>query len=681
MCQQVSLGAITRPRLLPERLRKPPFRFLFDIAVEVARQTGFGLAELFGELPEKPCAPSAREEKVDFLQRWIAATAAALPSHAEALAEVSATDVVCGVHAERTNFFLQCLAAAAWPAPPLAPDCRETAAPETAEAAAPAGPVPGDAEAAEPEARLPERHTMELPEAPEMVAAREAAEQAAVQKKAAEEEWARIQAAREARGSPAPEEARKDIDFDAALKDLGALQQEFERTANAWNFTPGNAGDSSGDSDEDAPHPLPGQPALGSDDEQERQFASTAMIFHAKERADKVNDELTKAQDLLASIEDALDARDAELQQKKDLEVQRRDAQQAAAEAQVRAEQAVEEQSKLEKAARKAKRKAAKKAEKERLQKEAEEREAEEKRAAMYPVSKTSQLQGARLVSCVGDGANEEEEYEWDGEPEEPEERNDGMDACFTDAILGGEPDCGSVTMQKEDLFEQIKAEMRDTFVSYLCASLPGALLKRYAADQLLGCLQMLLQDLRRSLAAHSLEDVADEEPTSVAEELQHNSPDGWLDYLQSAPSYGLRQRFDVAELVDTFQALAQSCFDRLTDELGPMSRWVREGSLLHVSPTLAPPRVPTPPTPERTASPEAPSRPLTGCQPPKVPPPPESSSTGRSRVPVFDTTIGPAPWEIEGPAPTPAAPTTRMATGARLGSSRVMSSRPLLSR
>lgn len=31
-------------------------------------------------------------------------------------------------------------------------------------------------------------------QAPEMVAAREAAEQAAVQKKAAEEEWARIQA-------------------------------------------------------------------------------------------------------------------------------------------------------------------------------------------------------------------------------------------------------------------------------------------------------------------------------------------------------------------------------------------------------------------------------------------------------------------------------------------------------
>eukprot|EP00913_Durusdinium_trenchii_P033571 g31429.t1 len=88
------------------------------------------------------------------------------------------------------------------------------------------------------------------------------------------------------------------------------------------------------------------------------------MIFQAKERANKVNDELKKAEDLLASIEDALDARDAELQMTKDLEVQRREAQAAAADAKVRAEQAEEEQRKLEKAARKAKRKAEKKAEK-----------------------------------------------------------------------------------------------------------------------------------------------------------------------------------------------------------------------------------------------------------------------------------------------------------------------------
>eukprot|EP00438_Fugacium_kawagutii_P027618 Skav231521 [mRNA] locus=scaffold84:643230:647660:- [translate_table: standard] len=113
---QVTLGGcIAKPRLLTERLRKPPFRFLFDIAVEVCRQTGFGVAELFdGALPEKPTAPSAREEKVDFLQRWISVTAAALPSNADALSEVSVVDIVRGVQAERTNYFLQCLHTAAF---------------------------------------------------------------------------------------------------------------------------------------------------------------------------------------------------------------------------------------------------------------------------------------------------------------------------------------------------------------------------------------------------------------------------------------------------------------------------------------------------------------------------------------------------------------------------------------
>lgn len=60
-----------------DRLRKPPFRFLFDVAAEIARTTGFGLTELFGgELNEKPTAPSSKEEKLAFLEKWLDAVKA-----------------------------------------------------------------------------------------------------------------------------------------------------------------------------------------------------------------------------------------------------------------------------------------------------------------------------------------------------------------------------------------------------------------------------------------------------------------------------------------------------------------------------------------------------------------------------------------------------------------------------
>jgi len=711
---QATLGAcIARPRLLPERLRKPPFRFLFDIAVEVSRQTGFGVAELFGEIPEKPTAPGSREEKVDFLQRWISVTAGALPSHAEALAEVSPVDVVCGVQPERTNYFLQCLCAAAFRAE------ESTGPPVENGTEAPTAPAPPAPE--EPEQReeaLPDAPCVVVPppvvEAPEVTAAREAAEKAAAQKRAAEEELARVQAAREERAAQAAAlstEVPDMKDMDAAVAELGTLQQEFERTANAWSlrFNAGDAPEDSSDS-EDAPRPpLPGQ----LDEDQDHRFASTGMLFQAKERANKANEELARAQYLIADIEDALDARDAELQQKRNLEVERREAMAAAADAKVLAEQAAEEERRIEKAARKAKRKAEKLAEKERLQRQAEEQaaeqEAEQQRAAMYPVSKTSQVQGGRLVSCVGAG-EEEEEYEFTFDEKEPAEvpRADGMDACFSDDILGQADDFGSATLQKEELFEQIKAETRDTFVSYLCATLPSVLLKKYPSEQLVSCLQMLTQELRRFIMEHGLEDVLQEEPTSVAEELRQGAPDGWLEYLQSMSPYTLRQRFDLTELVDTFQALSQTCFDRLTDELGPMTRWVPEDSLLYVSPPPpAPPSLPAEAVQEErptTSHGQSDTRPVPpGGQWPErlsTAPPARSPSSRQpdlqkpklpERSPVFDATLGPAPWEVEGPGPGPCAVPSTGRVGpvgnGRLGSALPLRpgttqvTRPLLSR
>ncbi|CAK0873687.1 unnamed protein product [Prorocentrum cordatum] len=103
-------------RLLPDRLRKPPFRFLFDAVAEVARQTGIDAAELFGGPPgEKAAAPGAFEEKVAFVEGWIALAAGALGELAAHLARVSPQDIVCGVRPEWANYLLQCTASAAWP--------------------------------------------------------------------------------------------------------------------------------------------------------------------------------------------------------------------------------------------------------------------------------------------------------------------------------------------------------------------------------------------------------------------------------------------------------------------------------------------------------------------------------------------------------------------------------------
>eukprot|EP00439_Symbiodinium_sp_Y106_P040677 s119_g5.t1 len=262
---QATLGArIARPRMLPERLRKPPFRFLFDAAAEVARQTSFGAAELFGGDPgPKPEPPQKKDDKVEFLQRnlpasatcvsrlpavqrleaqqqlkrgWITVVAGALPEQAEALSQVSAVDVVCGAYPDKTNFVLQCLAAAAFPevaeagppeeadsGPPQVPAApaekpeEENPPPPVPQAPPPAdvGPVsearvqlPGEVplegtplspeeeaerrEKAQQEAMTAMRAAAE--QAPDVLAAIAAADKAAAAAKAAEEELSRMKA-------------------------------------------------------------------------------------------------------------------------------------------------------------------------------------------------------------------------------------------------------------------------------------------------------------------------------------------------------------------------------------------------------------------------------------------------------------------------------------------------------
>merc|ERR1719362_2694933 len=85
--------------------------------VEVSRQTGFGLQELFGgEISSKPTAPTKREEKIAFLQQWIDLTRVKCgESESSLLSAVSPENIVCGQKPMLTNMLLQYTSAAAWP--------------------------------------------------------------------------------------------------------------------------------------------------------------------------------------------------------------------------------------------------------------------------------------------------------------------------------------------------------------------------------------------------------------------------------------------------------------------------------------------------------------------------------------------------------------------------------------
>lgn len=208
----------------------------------------------------------------------------------------------------------------------------------------------------------------------------------------------------------------------------------------------------------------------------------------------------------------------------------------------------------------------------------------------------------------------------------------------------------------------------------------------------------MILKELRAVISEHSLEDVHEEDPTSVSEDLRQNSMN-WLGDLTGTSPYALCQQYDVPEVVDTLQVLAQTCFERITDELGPMSRWAVEGSALYVSPTLAAPKVPSrAPSPDRSPSvagdspieSETAHRPLTssgalgpgdrgsaaiparlGTSAARPPPPPVAPQP----TPVFDATLGPALWEQQALGmPVTAGPATagpRAGTGLRVGTGR----------
>lgn len=574
---QNTLGnLISKPRMLAERLRKPPFRFLFDIAVEVARQTSFGIAELFGgEVGSKPAPPASRDDKVAFLERWRLLAASSLGGKAVDMARVSAENIVCGLEPEWTNFLLQCTAAAAWPS-----CCNAPAAPEE--------PVPQPA----PQPAMTQEEARALADG---------------------------------------------MDFSSCFQEMNKVHEDFHRTVgDSWR-------PQSRTEDVAAAHAYPSNqadvpplPRVAEDKGTRPKTSGQATLEKAAEVTSKVDIEMRKAQELLDLMDENLDRDEEELQKKRDQHAQYKaeveaDRQRQAdadarlkdaiareartAEEEERFAQEAEERAAAEREEEIARRKAEKKAAK------AKRRAEREKAKAMYPVSKTSQLQGARMVARLPEnqadyssGDDESVVGDLPGKAPsplgkaamspEPEANTyvDAMSACFGDDLLGDKKDDKNAfdfsaaearfhaqngttveaqSQEQSPLFERLKTELQDTFMSYLTASMPESLLKKYSADEIIGCLQFLLQELRTCLKKNSLDDVDGEDPTTLSEELQTSFSKGWLNHLQGGPPAMLRQKHDALEVIDLLQSLAGTCVERLNDEHVDVTRWAPADSPL----------------------------------------------------------------------------------------------------
>ena len=103
------LGAlISKPKLTDKLLQKPPFRFLFDIVMQIIEVTGFARGLYSGEELDSANI-TEKEKKIIFLDKIIKVVGQALNS----LVEAKPSKIVQGLDPQSTNTFLQLLAIAA----------------------------------------------------------------------------------------------------------------------------------------------------------------------------------------------------------------------------------------------------------------------------------------------------------------------------------------------------------------------------------------------------------------------------------------------------------------------------------------------------------------------------------------------------------------------------------------
>lgn len=108
MTHQLLGTLISRPKLTDKLLGKPPFRFLFDIVMEVIRVTGFG-AGLYNDFESDSANVSDKTQKMNFLEKIIRLVGVQLGT----LVDAKPARIVAGLDPQLTNNFLQLLAVAA----------------------------------------------------------------------------------------------------------------------------------------------------------------------------------------------------------------------------------------------------------------------------------------------------------------------------------------------------------------------------------------------------------------------------------------------------------------------------------------------------------------------------------------------------------------------------------------
>lgn len=108
MTQQLLGSLISRPKLTEKLLAKPPFRFLFDIVMEVIRATGFARG-LYSDFESDSANINEKNQKIQFLEKIIKVVGIQLNT----LVEAKPARIVAGLDPQNTNNFLQLLAVAA----------------------------------------------------------------------------------------------------------------------------------------------------------------------------------------------------------------------------------------------------------------------------------------------------------------------------------------------------------------------------------------------------------------------------------------------------------------------------------------------------------------------------------------------------------------------------------------
>lgn len=108
LTQSMLGGLIRKPKLAEKLLGKPPFRFLYDIVMEVKNVSGFANG-LFTEEESSSANVTSKEQKINFLDKIIMLVGVQLNT----IVEARPAKIVAGLDAHLTNTFLQLLAVCA----------------------------------------------------------------------------------------------------------------------------------------------------------------------------------------------------------------------------------------------------------------------------------------------------------------------------------------------------------------------------------------------------------------------------------------------------------------------------------------------------------------------------------------------------------------------------------------